>query len=67
MEERLTELENRYMQQERTIQELFDAVYRQQQLIDRLDREMEQIREQLQIALPSLVERPEDEEPPPHY
>ena len=67
MEERLTELENRYMQQERTIQELFDAVYRQQQLIDRLGREMEQVREQLEIALPSLVERPEDEEPPPHY
>ncbi|MCM2357826.1 MAG: SlyX family protein [Geobacteraceae bacterium] len=67
MEERLADLESRYMQQERTIHELLDAVYRQQQLIDRLGREMEQIREQLNIALPSLVERPEDEEPPPHY
>ena len=67
MEERLTDLESRYMQQERTIQELLDLVYRQQQSIDRLGREMEEIREQLQIALPSLVERPEDEEPPPHY
>lgn len=67
MEERLADLESRCMQQERTIQELLDAVYRQQQLIDRLGREMEQLREQLQIALPSLVERPEDEEPPPHY
>jgi len=67
MEERLTDLESRYMRQERTIQELLDLVYRQQQSIDRLGREMEEIREQLQIALPSLVERPEDEEPPPHY
>ncbi len=67
MEERLTDLESRYMQQERTIQELLDLVYRQQQSIDRLGREMEEIREQLQIALPSLVEQPEDEEPPPHY
>ena len=67
MEERLTDLESRYMQQERTIQELLDLVYRHQQSIDRLGREMAEIREQLQIALPSLVERPEDEEPPPHY
>ena len=67
MEERFTDLESRYMRQERTIQELLDLVYRQQQSIDRLGREMEEIREQLQIALPSLVERPEDEEPPPHY
>ena len=66
MEERLTDLESRYMQQERTIQELLDLVYRHQQSIDRLGREMAEIREQLQIALPSLVE-PEDEEPPPHY
>ncbi len=67
MEERLTDLESRYMRQERTIQELLDLVYRHQQSIDRLGREMAEIREQLQIALPSLVERPEDEEPPPHY
>ncbi len=67
MEERLTDLESRYMRQERTIQELLDLVYRHQQAIDRLGREMEEVREQLQIALPSLVERPEDEEPPPHY
>jgi SlyX protein len=67
MEERLTDLESRYMQQERTIQELLDLIYRHQQSIDRLGREMAEIREQLQIALPSLVERPEDEEPPPHY
>ena len=67
MEERFTDLESRYMQQERTIQELLDLVYRHQQSIDRLGREMAEIREQLQIALPSLVERPEDEEPPPHY
>lgn len=67
MEERLTDLESRYMRQERTIQELLDLVYRHQQSIDRLGREMEEIREQLQIALPSLVEQPEDEEPPPHY
>lgn len=67
MEERLTEFEIRSMHQERAIQELFDTVFAQQQAIDRLVREMEQLREQMNIALPSLVAQPEDEEPPPHY
>jgi SlyX protein len=67
MEKRFTELENRYTHQERTIQELLDTVFRQQQDLDRVKRELEQLREQMQLVLPSLVGRPEDEEPPPHY
>jgi SlyX protein len=67
MEERFTDMEVRAMHQERAIQELFDTVFAQQQTLDRLTREMEQVREQLNLVLPSLVERPEDEEPPPHY
>ena len=67
MEERLTELELRSMHQERALQELFDTVFAQRQAIDRLEREVEQIREQMNLVLPSLVEQPEDEEPPPHY
>jgi len=67
MEERLTELELRSMHHERTLQELFDTVFAQQKTIDRLEREMGQMREQVEQALPSLVERPEDEAPPPHY
>ncbi len=67
MEERLTELEIRSMHQERTLQELFDTVFIQQQAIDRLERALEQVREQLDLAIPSLVGKPEDEEPPPHY
>lgn len=67
MEERLIELESLYMQQERTIQDLLDAVYRQQQQINGLNQEMKAVREQLQLVLPSVVKPPEDEEPPPHY
>ena len=67
MEDRLNDLEGRYTHQERVIEELLDTVYRQQQALDRLEREIGELREQVQIALPSLVARPEDEEPPPHY
>jgi SlyX protein len=67
MEKRFTDLENRYTHQERTIQELLETVFRQQQDLDRINRELEQLREQMQLVLPSLIGRPEDEEPPPHY
>ena len=64
MEARLTELELRSMHQERSLQELFDTVFTQQQAIDRLERELVQVRQQLNLALPSLVGQPEDDEPP---
>jgi SlyX protein len=67
MYDRLNDLESRYMHQERSIQELLDTVFRQQQELDRLGREVELLRDQLSLVLPSLVARPEDEEPPPHY
>jgi len=67
MEDRFTELEIRSMHQERALQELFDTVFAQQQAIDRLEREMEQIREQVNLVFPSLVAEPEDDETPPHY
>ena len=67
MEERLTDLETRYMQQERTIHELLDTVNRQQLALERLERQMTEIREQMEVILPSLVVPPGDEEPPPHY
>ncbi len=67
MEDRLTELELRSMHQERAVQELFDTVYTQQQALERLEREVEELRKQLDIAFASLTVPPEDEEPPPHY
>ncbi len=67
METRLTELESRYMHQERTIQELNEAVYRQEQIIDRLEREVRELREQLTFILPALTRSTAEEEPPPHY
>jgi len=67
MEERLTDLELRYMQQEKIIQELNDTVYRQELTIVRLERDMTLLREQVMMLAPSASGSPEDEEPPPHY
>ncbi len=67
MKERLTDLESRFMHQERTIQELSDIVYRQQQAIERHERELRQFRNQLRLAIPSITKTPGEEEPPPHY
>jgi len=67
MKARITELELRFMQQEHTIQELNDAVYRQERIIERLEREQSLIREQLRLLAPSINRGVEEEEPPPHY
>jgi uncharacterized coiled-coil protein SlyX len=67
MEQRLTDLEIRFMHQERTLMELNDAVYRQEQAIEQLEREVRQLRDQLKLVTPSDIRSPDEEEPPPHY
>lgn len=67
MNERLTDLEIRFMHQERTIQELNEIVCRQELIIERLERDLRQMQEQLKQILPSLNRSAEEEEPPPHY
>lgn len=67
MDDRLTELEVQFTHQQRQVDELNDLVYRQQQVIAGLSAQLGQIKEQLQMVLPSLVKEPEEETPPPHY
>ena len=67
MEERITELEMRFMHQEQTINELNEIVCRQELALERLGREMAAMREQLKTAASSINRSPEEEEPPPHY
>lgn len=67
MQDRIAELEVRLAFQERTIQELNDVVTRQQQTVERLTRDVQVLRAQLQTLAPSLVGSREDEPPPPHY
>jgi SlyX protein len=67
MEERITELELRFMHQEKTIAELNDTVYRQELAIDRIQRELAAMRDQFMVMSPSINRTAEEEEPPPHY
>lgn len=67
MEERITELELRFMQQERIIQELNETVFRQEQAISRLERQFRLLGEQLRSFAPSSILAQDDDERPPHY
>ena len=63
----ITDLEIQLTHQQHQVEELNELVYHQQHQIDTLTSELRQIKEQLQIVLPSLVKNPEEETPPPHY
>jgi SlyX protein len=67
MEKRLIDLETQLMHQQLLVEELNELVYQQQQTIDGLVAELGQVKEQLQMVLPSLVKESEAETPPPHY
>lgn len=67
IEERVTELEMRFMQQERIIQDLNDTVYRQEQVIGRIEQAVAMLGEQFRSMLPSSIQEPDNDERPPHY
>ncbi len=62
---RLNTLETRYTELERLVEELNQAVYRQQQQLDALTLTVTRLEEKLK-AEPGLVDAPADEKPP-HY
>ena len=64
---RIADLEIQLTHQQRQVEELNELVYSQQQTLEVLTAELRQIKEQLQIVLPSLTKESEDETPPPHY
>lgn len=67
MSDQLTDFEIQLTHQQRQVEELNELVYRQQQVINALAIELRQIKEQLQLAIPSLVSDNGEEDPPPHY
>jgi SlyX protein len=67
MEERITEMELRFMHQEKIINDLNETVCRQELSIARLERELGRMREQFLTLSPSINRTADEEEPPPHY
>jgi SlyX protein len=67
MADRLVELETRVAFQEDSIRKLGEAVAEQERQIYRLTKDLELLRANLLALAPSLLARPEDEGPPPHY
>ncbi|MDQ6997453.1 MAG: SlyX family protein [Mariprofundus sp.] len=67
MEERLIELETKISYQDHLINELNDVVVRQQQQIDKLEKQMVRFGDHLKQASGSGLARPDEEVPPPHY
>lgn len=65
-EERLAELEMRTAFQDDTIAALNDVIVQQQQAIDRLRRELKELRAHVLHYMPRDGRPPEDERPP-HY
>ena len=66
MEERINDLELRYMRQEKTIQELNQIVSRQDLIIELMRREIKAMREESLLSAP-LMEKDAEQEKPPHY
>lgn len=67
-QERITELESRVAFQEETLDQLNDAVSKQELEIERLTRIVKIINQQLKsLRLDDPINAPYDEPPPPHY
>ena len=66
MEERIVELELRFTEQKRLLQELSDVVYAQSQSLDRMQHELAVMEQKLAAIEPGLVD-PTIVERPPHF
>ena len=64
---RIDELETRLAQQDQTLMELSDELYRQQRQIARLETELRQLVDRMKtVSVPGPASSPADEIPP-HY
>ena len=67
MNEEIIELQTRLAFQDKGIQEISDVVARQQQILDRMQRELELLQRQVRALAPPDVLDVAEEPPPPHY
>ncbi len=64
MEERIVELELRFTEQQRLLQELSEVVYAQGQSIERLEHELAAMGQKVAAMEPGLVDANTSERPP---
>lgn len=67
MENRIAELEIKFMEQESTLESLSEQVYLQQREITNLTNQLEQMKDRLKSMAQSPVAPMAEETPPPHY
>ncbi|HEY9052133.1 MAG TPA: SlyX family protein [Gammaproteobacteria bacterium] len=67
LEAKLIDLEIRYAHQQNHVDELDKVIYRQQQMIDRLNEKINLMEKRLKTFGESNILRPEEDSPPPHY
>lgn len=67
MQDRLTELELKFMEQEQTLETLSEQVYLQQKEIFKLTQQIKILAERLKTIAVSPVASQAEETPPPHY
>ena len=64
MEERIVELELKFTEQQRVLQEVSDVVYAQSQSLERLEHELAALGQKLAAMEPGLVDTTVVERPP---
>ena len=67
MQDRLTELEIKFMEQEQTLEALSEQVYWQQKAIFQLNQQIHILSERLKTLAISPIASQAEETPPPHY
>jgi SlyX protein len=67
MDDRLTEIEIKLAHSEQSLNELSDVMYRQQGLIERLERGYDQLRQRIQTDGEGSAETNPANDKPPHY
>lgn len=67
MQDRVTELEIKFMQQEQTLEALSEQVYLQQKEITLLTRHIHVLQDRLKSMSAAPIASPAEETPPPHY
>jgi SlyX protein len=67
MQDRLTEIEIKIAHMEQSHSELSDVLYRQQSLLDRLERRFDELRQGIEAATDDPGDNNPADEKPPHY